>query len=619
MGKRHRIKALLVCGAIMALGAALPAQLPTLPAGRLSAAEPTSATSPSTITPRHRSPVDLALSPDGAWLATANQSSDSLSFIRANDFTVVQEIPCGAHPAALVWTPDGERLLVTAAYDGKLSMFSRQNDQWRPAGELLLGYDPCGVAVTSDSQRAYVALTAANEVAEVDLAALTVKRRIAVGKWPRHVALSPDGATLAVGANGGGGISVVDLVSGTLRYEAKFLGINIGHLQTSRDGAHVYFPWMVYADRPITPGNIREGWVLGNRVGRVRLDVEQRREAIALDPRGQAVADPHGMAVDPAEKWLAITAPGTHELVLLRMSDAPWSADGVGDHMKPELVRDDQRFVRIPLGGRPLAVRFDSRGERAYVANYLADAVQVVDIAGRRVERTIALCEPVAPSLARQGEAIFYDAHRSTDGWYSCHSCHQDGGTNAVTMDTKNDGSVGTYKMVLSLRNLPRTGPWFWHGWQTDYQAALRQSLVETMQGPKPSDDDVEALAAFLAQLPTPPNPHRQPDGSLSPAAARGQRIFQGTVAACATCHSGPYATDGQIHDVGLGSQYDKYEGYNTPSLVGIANRVGYLHHGRAATLEEALTDLHSPDKVSGTRPLTPDELADLVEYLKSL
>ena len=84
-------------------------------------------------------------------------------------------------------------------------------------------------------------------------------------------------------------------------------------------------------------------------------------------------------------------------------------------------------------------------------------------------------------------------------------------------------------------------------------------------------------------------------------------------------CHRGPYFTDGEIHDVGLGSQYDVYEGFNTPSLVGIANRTGYLHHGRAETLDELLTDLHSPAKVSGTRELTPQERSDLVAYLRSL
>jgi cytochrome c peroxidase len=108
-------------------------------------------------------------------------------------------------------------------------------------------------------------------------------------------------------------------------------------------------------------------------------------------------------------------------------------------------------------------------------------------------------------------------------------------------------------------------------------------------------------------------------DGDISVEAQRGKRVFESAAAGCAICHSGPYFTDGEVHDVGLASEYDKYEGYNTPSLVGVANRAGYLHHGRAQSLEDLLTDLHRPAKVSGTRDLEPQELSDLVEYLKSL
>ncbi len=566
-----------------------------------------------------RSPVDLVLTPDEKWLLTANQTSDSVSLVRLSDGSIVREIACGKHPAAIALTPDGRRALVSATYSGQLRVLAIDGERLRAAGSITLGFEPRGLAVAPDGKLAYVALTAANEVAVVDLDCLEVKERIAVGHWPRYLALTRDGSKLAVGASGDGGISVVDVPTRTKLYDSKFVGLNIGHLQSSDDGKYVYFPWMVYADRPITPGNIREGWVLGNRVARVRLDGPARREALALDPRGRAVADPHGIALSPDEQWLVISAGGTHELVVFRLSDLPLRGDGPGDHLKPEIARDNERFFRIPLGGRPLGLRFDRAGQRVFVANYLANAVQIVNLADRRVERTIVLGGPAGPSLARRGEAIFYDALRSADGWYSCHSCHYEGDTNAVTMDTKNDGSFGTYKMVLSLRNSRHTGPWFWHGRENDFHAALRKSLTDTMQGPAPSDDDVAALAAFLEAMPSPANSHRQADGDLSAEALRGKKVFDGAEAGCAACHRGPYFTDGETHDVGLGSERDVYRGFNTPSLLGIGNRVRYLHHGRAESLEDLLTDLHSPAKVSGTRELTAQERADLIAYLRSL
>jgi cytochrome c peroxidase len=149
--------------------------------------------------------------------------------------------------------------------------------------------------------------------------------------------------------------------------------------------------------------------------------------------------------------------------------------------------------------------------------------------------------------------------------------------------------------------------------------AAIGRSLVETMQGPEPTPEEVQQVAAYLESIPNPPSSCRQPDGSLTPQAERGRLVFQSQAANCAACHSGEFYTDGLVHDVGLGSEYDKYQGYNTPSLLGVANRVRYLHHGRALSLDDLLADLHSPAKVSGTRELTDEERADLVAYLRSL
>jgi cytochrome c peroxidase len=266
-----------------------------------------------------------------------------------------------------------------------------------------------------------------------------------------------------------------------------------------------------------------------------------------------------------------------------------------------------------------MAVRYSRDGRHVFVANYLLNAVQVVDVPGRKVVRTIDLGGPKEPSLARRGEAFFYDGKRSLDQWYSCHSCHYEGHTNSLAMDTRNDGSNGTFKTVLSLRNVTKTGPWTWHGWQKDLNNAISRSVTDTMQGKRPTDDDVKAMVAFLEALRVPPNPNRNPDGTFTEAARRGEKVFRGDKAGCARCHSGEYFTDGRVHDVGTGARYYVYKGFNPPSLLGVYDRVMYLHDGRAATLEAVLTGPHNPDRVTGRGELTPDELRDLLAYLREL
>ncbi|MBI2826007.1 MAG: beta-propeller fold lactonase family protein [Planctomycetia bacterium] len=568
---------------------------------------------------RDRSPADVILTPDEAWLVTANATADTISLVRVATGEVAAEVPCGAQPWCLALAPDGKTLAVTARRAGELAIFAIENASLVRRGAVKLGFEPFAVAISPDGRVAYVSLASAAAVAVVDLATTTETDRIAVGRWPRYMALSPDGSRLAVGTSGDGGVSVVDTQARKMLFVEKFVGLNLGQMHASADGRYAYLPWINYGDNPITPDNIRRGWVTASRIGRVRLDEQARREAMALDPRGQAVGDPTGLALSPDERWLVATAAGTHELLVYKMDELPFQDyGGPGDHIDPDLLEDHDRFYRVPLGGRPMAVRFARDGRHAFVANYLANAVQVVNLERKRVERTMALGGPPEPSLARRGETIFYDALRSLDQWYSCHSCHYEGGTNSVTMDTNNDGTPFTFKTVLTLRGAAQTGPWTWHGWQTDFDAALRKSLLDTMRGPEPNDDDVQALAAFVKTLAEPASPHREAGGELSAAAERGQAVFGSDRAGCANCHSGPLATDGQNHDVGLGTPRDVYKGFNTPSLVGVHNRVRLLHDGRARTLNEVLTGAHSPTATGGGE-LSADELSDLIAYLKTL
>src|SRR5262249_10055900 len=155
-----------------------------------------------------------------------------------------------------------------------------------------------------------------------------------------------------------------------------------------------------------------------------------------------------------------------------------------------------QKFRRVPLGGRPMKVVFVPGSHHAVVVNYLSDALQVVDAATGKLLRSILLGPRAAPSLERKGEALFYDAARSHNQWFSCHSCHVDGHTCGLTLDTLNDDSYGNAKLTPTLRNVVHTGPWTWHGQQRDLGAAVQKSLTQTMFGPKSTADEIKALLA---------------------------------------------------------------------------------------------------------------------------
>lgn len=587
--------------------------------GTLLTSQPIAADDATTGSAVDRSPVDVLLTADEKYLVTINQTSSTATLIAWPSGKQLDEVATGQHPIAIAQIPGTSDLLISGHHDGSLTQLSIRDNKLARVRTIDVGLQPHGIAITADGSRAYVAQTAAAQVAIVDLPQGKVTSTVESGRWPRAVALSSDGSRLAVATSGDRGMSIIDPANQKLLQKTSFFGLNIGHLHIDKQNEYVYFPWMIYRNNPISINNIKLGWVLASRVGRIKLDGDSTRETFSLDPPGLAIADVHGLALTPDEKLLVVSASGTHELLLYQTDGLPFKEHGGTDHVDPALAKDRQRFSRIELGGRPMGLRITSDGNTAIISNYLKNNVQIVDLVHRELVREIELGRAPSESLVRRGEAIFYDARRSLDQWYSCHTCHYEGGVNSVIMDTLNDGSSNTYKTVLPLEHIFETGPWTWHGWQTDLRASTQKSFTETMQGSTASSDDVDALLAYFKQLSLPPNPFREKDGSLSAAAKRGEIVFSSRAAACADCHNGPAFTDGKTHDVGLGSRLDRYPEFNTPTLRGVYYRVKLLHTGTASSLEEVLTGAHSPSKVNGERDLTKEELSDLVEYLKSL
>jgi YVTN family beta-propeller protein len=571
----------------------------------------------SPVPERDRSPIDLAVTADGRYALTANATSDTVSLVDLEAGKVLAETPVGKRPFCVALTKDGARGLVSNQWSNTVTLLAVSPTALRATTTLPIGDEPRGVAIAADGSRAFVALAGEDAVAVVDMQAAKVLKKVEVGTEPWHLALTHDGKRLAVGNARSQDMTVLDASTLETLHTVRLRGRNARHVAISPDDTWAYVPHISERGRPATKQNIDLGWVVGNRLTRCPLKEEGPREAIALDTRGKAVGDVDGLAVSPDGNLLALTAGGTHELVLLR-NPLPFVAyGGPDDHIEPDLLRDTQRFRRVPLGGRPLGVKFRPDGRTAAIANYLSNAIQIVDTETAQVTKTISLGGPPAPSLERKGEALFYDANRSFNQWYSCNSCHVEGHTNGANFDTFNDGSYETPKKTLSLRGVSKTGPWTWHGWRKTLRELVHDSMTKSMQGPEPSEEDLDALTAFLNTLDWRPNPNRKVGGSLSMAAKRGEAVFNAK--GCQACHAGPNYTAEGAYSVGLESPGDVYKGFNPPPLRGVYNRAPYLHNGEARTLEQVLTKYHRPSQLGGQPDCTPEELKDLVEFLRSL
>ncbi len=436
--------------------------------------------------PAFRGPVDIAVDIAEAWAVTANELSGSISLVDLATGKVADEVDVGGHPVAVVRL-DATHIAASCPDSGEILLAEVAKNSINVLHRTRVGFLPHGIAVgkaqgliaeqgliTQQGSLAaqgspglppiFVGLQATGEIAEINLGEVApdkrVVRRFQVGHWPRYLTASLDGKRLAVGLSGESAIAVVDVETGEVLYREPLSGgINLGHLQASADGVNVYFPWMIYRSNPINPRNIRRGWILASRAARVRLDGPADRQAISLDVPGLAVSDPHGVALTPNEHRFVVSSSGTHELLVYRLRDLPFiGAGGPGDLIDEKLLRDKDLFYRIPVGGRPMAVRALADNRSVLVANHTLDELQVVDIESKTLKQQIRL--GVAPQddpnqvLVHRGMEIFYDGQRSLDQWYSCQSCHLDGGSNSRPMDTWNDGTALTVKTVLPLHTV---------------------------------------------------------------------------------------------------------------------------------------------------------------------
>ncbi len=572
---------------------------------------------PAPLPERDRSPSSVALRKDGILAVTANSTADSVSLVNLDSGTVIAEIGVGQRPFAITLSPNGKQALVSNQISDNITLLDVKPTGIKATATMAVGDEPRGVAFSADGTRAFVALAGENALALVDIQTRKVLSKTAVGAEPWHVALTPDGKRLAVGCARSQELVVLDASTLKILHTVKLRGHNVRHIAAAPDGTWAFVPNIAERGRPATKENIDQGWVTASRLSRAPLAEEGPREAISLDPRGKAVGDVDGVAVSPDGNIIALTAAGTHELILLRLPLPFVAFGGPGDHIEPELLRDPARFRRIPLGGRPLAVQFAKDGQTVVVANYLSNSLQVVAIETGQIIRTIDLGGAKTPSLARRGEAIFYDAQRSFNQWYSCSTCHVEGHTSGSNFDTFNDGSYETPKKTPSLRGVTTTAPWTWHGAKPNLRQLVHDSVTKSMQGEPPSEADLDALMAFLATLEPPRSPYRNPNGTLTASAKRGESVFRAK--GCDTCHAPPHYTNASIYKIGLESPMDAHPGFNPPSLRNLYNRVPYLHDGSARSLETVLTQKHRASELTGKPDPTPEELKDLIAFLKSL
>jgi cytochrome c peroxidase len=332
------------------------------------------------------------------------------------------------------------------------------------------------------------------------------------------------------------------------------------------------------------------------------------------------------------------------------------------------LARDDKPSSQLALVSTEHGKIKLAKGEEKRILNAVADTTS----------------ETATDQLVAQGRAIFRDPSLFQDG-ETCQTCHAEGSASAKLGTMTHDTKVANLAVQPvpapptdfdgprdppALWDLAKTAPYFWDGDVPTLAAAVMRPVKGHMKLFVTGDCSttasaacdaeagrrVAALTAYIKTLQPPATSFDE--GTLSPAALRGEKLFQGK-GGCIECHGGPQFTDNLIQNTGVpqvsftspygtgGPRISHDLGakppppdpacagpnpaagcdvappatspfINTPQLRDLAATAPYMHNGAFKTLTDVVQFYNRQSTLSPLN-MTDSEVADLVAYLQSL
>ncbi|GAB4144066.1 MAG: YncE family protein [Planctomycetota bacterium] len=566
-------------------------------------------------------PAQSPLSPASATAAgdrafVVERTADALALVDLGRREVTGSVAVGSRPECAAIRPGSGEVFVACRFASRIDVVDPED--MRVVRSIPCGPEPVGLCFSRDGRTLAVALSQADRVAFLDADSGKPWKQTAVGRDPRGLALHADGERLLIGAGLGREIAILSMRTGdVLDRRSLDRGNLVRGVAFSPDGKYALAAHVISHDE-VTPTQIERSWIHGNGVSVCDLRRPGHRVTVLLDRLFEGAANPWGLAFSADGERLLVALAGVHEIAILDWRKLAALVDATPLDRVKALERDTEALTkagiltRAPCGGlgpRDLAALPDGR---ALVPCYFSDRLMVLDDRTGARRAAIALGPEIEPGPRRRGEQLFQDGRLSFQGWFSCMSCHQEDATmDGLNWDLTNDG-VGNPKNAKSLHDAFDTPPAMWTGVRADLEAAT--AAGQRFLGFLPDPRNQEALVAFLSAPERAPNPFRGRDPA---AEARGLEVFE--QARCGACHPPPAFTDLRRHDLGLCEPGDPSPRFDTPSLRECYRTAPYLHDGRAPTLRSIFTE-HDPLGLHGrTKGLRPEQLDDLIHYLKTL
>lgn len=594
------------------------------------------------LEPRYKTPLNMALSPDGGELYVTCSGSDSVIVVDVAARKKVAEIKVGGMPEDVAFSPDGKRVFVTNMFDDTLSVIDTATR--KVTHTLPVGDEPHGVLLDKAGRRIYVLNASSGNISVINAKTLKWEKDLTASRRPWSLALSPDGSSIAVTnalsrfvpfrTSSRSEVSIIDTSRGIVVDRPVLPGANLLMGVAWHPSGRFALVTMNRTKNLVPMTRLLQGWTITNGLGIVWRDgtVDQ----VLLDESDVCFPDPSDVAITPNGRYALVTSSGSNKVAVVNVAKLVADIRGASPrerkHVLPNDLGKPTEFITklIPTRDSPRGVVVTPDGRTAFVANALDDSLTVIDMDRLAATGRIDLGGPKTITKVRFGERVFHSANVTFHRQFSCHTCHPDGHVNGLTFDIEPDGIGVSPVNNRTLRGILDTAPFKWEGTNPTLQRQCGPRLAVFFTRIQPfTPTELSALTLYIATILRPPNRYHPLGSDFTDAQRRGRAIFRRTRTndgrvipagdRCITCHYPPYYTDRRIHDVGTRYTYDREGRFDTPHLNNIYDSAPYLHNGVAQTLEQIWTEHNPNDRHGVTSDMTKDQLNDLIEYLKTL
>ncbi len=213
---------------------------------------------------------------------------------------------------------------------------------------------------------------------------------------------------------------------------------------------------------------------------------------------------------------------------------------GLGSDNVIEINAEGKRTALIPTGSGPVGMTLDDNRNLLYVLNFFEGSISVIDTLSRSPISKVVFFDPTPESI-RKGRTHLYNTHQTSGpGHVSCASCHADARFDRLAWDLGNpageltqiapdkfnfgSSSVGEIThfhsmkgpmMTQTMQDIIGHEPFHWRGDRLGIEEF--NPTFTDLQGRKEelTDQEMQELEDFLANITLPPNPYREKNNHL--------------------------------------------------------------------------------------------------------